>query len=110
LVNFVNAEIDFGLFLRPFTTHSWIAILAVLFCLFLPFIMSRTVLKVQDAEDLAATRILAFISWTFMLLVNSYYGGALTMFFTSAAALPFTTVAEGLKMYPDWKMVTIAGL
>jgi len=50
-----------------------------------------------------------FIVWTFFLLLNAFYGGALTMFFTSKPALPFTTVRQGLSD-EDWKMIMVDGM
>ena len=39
------------------------------------------------------------------LLVQIYYSGALTMFFTSETPLPFETTKEVIRSHPDWKMV-----
>ena len=50
-----------------------------------------------------------FIVWTFFLLLNAFYGGALTMFFTSESALPFTTLRQGLAN-EDWKMIMVDGM
>ena len=50
-----------------------------------------------------------FHVWTFFLLLNAFYGGALTMFFTSKPALPFTTVRQGLGD-EDWKMIMVDGM
>ncbi len=36
--------------------------------------------------------------------MNAFYGGALTMFFSSPPNPPFSSVREGLMMYPKWKM------
>ncbi len=41
----------------------------------------------------------------FFVLVNAFYGGALTMFFSSAPELPFSSARDGLLLYPKWKMV-----
>ena len=54
-------------------------------------------------------RIVMFIVWTFFLLLNAFYSGALTMFFTSKPALPFTTVRQGLSD-EDWKMIMVDGM
>ncbi len=48
-------------------------------------------------------------SWIFFLIINSFYGGALTMFFSTSPDLPFTTIRQGLLKYPTWKMQTIVG-
>ena len=38
--------------------------------------------------------------WYFFTLLNAYYGGALTMFFTSEVALPFDNVREVREQFP----------
>ncbi len=43
--------------------------------------------------------------WTFFLLVQAFYAGALTMFFSSSTDIPFSSAREGLLLYPRWKMV-----
>ena len=48
-------------------------------------------------------------SWYFFNLLNAYYGGAMTMFFTSEATLPFETMREVIKAYPSWKLMMQSG-
>ena len=48
--------------------------------------------------------IASFSSWTFFVLLNAYYGGALTMFFTSEANIPFTSIDDVMEAYPTWKL------
>ena len=54
--------------------------------------------------------ITSFSSWTFFVLLNAYYGGALTMFFVSEPTLPFNTLRDVLKAFPSWNFVFIDGL
>ncbi len=42
--------------------------------------------NVNNAQFLAA--------WLLFILVNAYYGGALTMFFSSSPTLPFETLRQ----------------
>ena len=51
---------------------------------------------------------LAF-SWYFFVLLNAFYGGAMTMFFTSETTLPFETEREVIKAYPDWNLMLLEG-
>ena len=53
--------------------------------------------------------ITSFSSWTFFVLLNAYYGGALTMFFTSEVSIPFTNIYDVMKSYPTWKLKMRAG-
>ena len=67
--------------------------------------------------------------WLLFLLVNAYYGGALTMFFSSSPIFPFRTmkqvvltdyfvekyfklfcfIYQALALYPKWKMILTEG-
>ena len=48
-------------------------------------------------------------SWYFFVLVNAFYGGAMTMFFTSETTLPFETEREVIRAYPDWNLMLLDG-
>jgi len=40
-----------------------------------------------------------------ILLLNSFYGGALTMFFSSGLSIPFENIREAIHTYPHWKVM-----
>ena len=44
-----------------------------------------------------------FISWMFFVFLNAYYGGALTMFFTSPTIIPFQTERDVRTLCVDPK-------
>ncbi len=48
----------------------------------------------QNYEYHESHQIASTTGWIFFTLLNAYYGGALTMFFTSEVALPFDNVRE----------------
>ena len=48
-------------------------------------------------------------SWIFFVLLNAYYSGALTMFFTTEIRVPFNSIEEVMKAYPDWKLKFMSG-
>ena len=48
-------------------------------------------------------------SWLFFVLLNAYYGGALTMFFSTSPDIPFQNIREGIALYPKWKWIVING-
>lgn len=54
-------------------------------------------------------RIAIIAGWVLFLLTNAFYGGALTMFFSSAPSLPFESARGGIRLHPDWKMLHVAG-
>ena len=51
----------------------------------------------------------AFGEIFFFVLINAYYGGALTMFFVSEISLPFQTIEDVLKLFPSWNLVFLDG-
>ena len=53
--------------------------------------------------------ILTTSGWFFFVLINAYYGGALTMFFVSEITLPFNTIRDALKAFPSWNFMYQAG-
>jgi hypothetical protein len=44
-------------------------------------------------------------SWIFFVLLHAYYGGALTMFFTSEMSIPFINIYDVMEAYPNWKLL-----
>ena len=65
--------------------------------------------KNPSDQTVQANSIIQTSLWMFFLLVNAYYGGALTMFFISELTLPFNTLRDVLQIFPEWKLVFIVG-
>ena len=93
--------VDIGLFIRPFRTDAWIAIIIVfalnLLCLSLPFVWNRSYHEMESFE------ISKFSAWFFFILINAFYGGAMTMFFASEPELPFSNIREVMREIPGRK-------
>ena len=100
-------ELDVTLFIRPFTDDAWkgigILILIGLFLLIVPYFF------VKKYPDTAAYKIVMYSGWFFFVLINAFYGGALTMFFVSEIRLPFNSIKEVLQLFPKWKLIYQAG-
>ena len=100
-------KVDVLLYIRPFTDESWGAIGAImvvmLVCLIFPYLVVRHV------ESTAGHQMIVLFSWYFFILLNAYYGGAMTMFFTSEATLPFETMKDVIRAYPGWKLLMQSG-
>ena len=47
--------------------------------------------------------------WYFFVLLNAFYSGAMTMFFTSETTLLFETERDVIKAYPDWNLMLLKG-
>ena len=57
-----------------------------------------------DGQMIASTS-----TWFFFVLLNAFYGGALTMFFVSEIPVPFISVEDVMKAYPSWKLKMMNG-
>ena len=60
-------------------------------------------------ESTYANKISVSCLWFFFVLINAYYGGALTMFFVSEISLPFQTIEDVLRLFPSWNLVFLDG-
>ena len=100
-------EVDPGLFIRPFRDEVWKGIGVLLtigfLMFFLPFIWW------EDWDDWMSNNLIEFSIWFFFVLINAYYGGALTMFFVSEVTIPFNTITDVLTIFPTWNLVFIDG-
>ena len=100
-------EIDFGLFIRPFKNEAWYGIGIIMLIGIIVVMVPYAFLSYYEHTDgynFASTSI-----WMFFLLVNAFYGGALTMFFTSELGIPFNTIQDVMKAYPDYKLMMMTG-
>ena len=92
-------EVDLGLFIRPFRREAWFAALGVLAGVILlvtiPFWWNSTY---DSSESFMITKT---SGWCFFMLINAFYGGALTMFFTTQVDLPFETMRDVMQAYPS---------
>ena len=92
---------DFELFTRVFTNDSWVAVSAMVVSILLCML---TVKLTKFEQHSNGEKIMAFTIWMFFVLVQAFYAGALTMFFTSTTTLPFETDRDVIQAYPDWKI------
>ena len=100
-------ELDFGLFLRPFQNECWYAISVILIIILV--IIIGPYLLISYYEYTEGAKCAAFWSWIFFVLINAFYGGALTMFFASEPTLPFSSIEDIMMAYPDWKLKMMNG-
>ncbi len=100
-------EVDYGLFVRPFRTETWQIIIGVAIVV-ITCLTGSYAISLKFENELS-NRIVTFFTWTFFVLINAYYGGALTMFFASEISLPFQTLRDVIREVPDWTLVYIEG-
>ena len=98
----VNSDTDFGLFTRGFTVESWIAIFFLATLAVLCILLTNVLGADENGNGL---KMLAFTFWIFFVVINAYYGGVLTMFFTTPFSIPFETEKEVIQEYPTWKLM-----
>ena len=48
--------------------------------------------------------------WLFFVMINAYFGGALTLFFTNEVSLHFENLRDVLKQVPTWTLLSLDGL
>ena len=60
-------------------------------------------------EETDGYMITSTCGWTFFMLLNAFYGGALTMFFTSELSIPFNNIEEVMRAYPNFVLQMMAG-
>ena len=58
-----------------------------------------------DPQGLQGFKIITTSGWIFFTVINAFYGGALTMFFTSLPDIPFEDFRGAVAEYPDWKII-----
>ena len=108
----VNIKCIFEFFEIKTITISYISFLKIgcgvvfiiiLICIIVPYAFI-SYYENTDGYNIASTS-----GWTFFLLLNAFYGGALTMFFTSEIRIPFTSIEDVMRQYPTWRLLMMNG-
>ena len=101
------SEFDPTLLLRPFTNSVWICIvtLSTGACCFtaIPYFF------INGYANTTTNQIVIMSIWFLFVLINAFYGGALTMFFVAELKIPFNSLRDVLKIFPEWNLVIEAG-
>ena len=95
-----SSSIDLTLFLRVFSVKAWSGVILTLAVIFLGYFIT---MKSKNAR-----KVVQFFAWIMFVLLNAFYGGALTMFLSTSPSLPFTNVKEALEAHPGWKLFIVA--
>ena len=96
-------EFDPGLLYRPLTENVWYVIFIILIlgcCL-----VSIPHLFHNGYDESTSKQIVMITLWSFFILINAYYSGALTMFFVAETTVPFNSVRDILRSFPTWKLL-----
>ena len=97
-----------GIFLRPFHRSLWIivictAVILILSVQMLPSLYAGSGKNKNVFEKFH--RFVVFLTWSFFVATEIYYEGALTMFFTTEIDIPFESIKDVMRAYPDWKLM-----
>ena len=101
-----------GIFTKPFNKYAWgftlfMIILFISICIALPILQKRY--KTHSGTFERVSRLVVFLMWFCYTLVEIYYEGALTMFFSTQSLNPFDNIREVMRAYPDWKLLMQKG-
>ena len=100
-------KFDPGLLYRPLAKGVWICIfisLSLASCFgIIPHIF------IKGYENMISNQISMISFWFLFVLLNAFYGGALTMFFVAEISIPFNTMRDVLKLFPEWKLLVAIG-
>ncbi len=102
------SRVDFGVFIRPFRMEAWNALAFIM-------LLDMSLLAIAYKSSVACNakgglQIVRLVSWLAFVVINAYFGGALTMFFTSEITLPFESLRDVLQRSPDWTLLSLDGL
>ena len=100
------------MYFRPFTTGVWVMIfitmgIVAIILIGLPFFGKLFVIDKRTLKKV--TRLIAFVSWSCYLVVEIYFEGALTMFFTTKIGVPFNSIREAMRAFPEWRLLMRSG-
>ena len=101
------AELDLGLFIRPFQEEAWLWVLGFVIMILITIVAPYSFLSYYERTE--GFKLTSLFSWLFFVMLNAYYGGALTMFFSSELTLPFNSIEDVMRSYPDWSLKFVDG-
>jgi len=106
---------------RPFTKSAWIALAGITLLLVLIFVIKEAVgypgmqgfllIRFHRKSWSLSTKHIhsSTIAWLYFVLINSFYGGAMTMFFSSPLKLKLNDAIEAINLHPLWRMIIHEG-
>jgi len=95
--------LDLGLFTRPFTKSSWTVIFGTLLLLGSVYAIPEVLIVKYNLKE--TELLLSTVAWYFFVIVNAYFGGAMTMFFATDETFPFHDIRDVIRAYPDYHLI-----
>ena len=102
-------KVDFDIFFRPFTEKSWVLLFATFLIVALALALKLLIAKKTGHQHNMSSRVIHVFVMLFVVLVNAYYAGALTMFFSTEMKVSFESLKDVLGD-PTWKLLIRKGL
>ena len=100
------------LYFRPFTMDLWVMICVTIGLVSGTLIVLShfgTMIGIKEETLNKTTRIIVFVGWSCYVLIEIYFEGALTMFFTTKMGIPFNSIKEVMRAHPDWRLLMRSG-
>ena len=102
-------KIDHNLFIRPFSSLAWLAIFATFIIQVSINYLSSILTRKHLIRNVSFGKIWTLVSWFTFVLINAFYSGALTMFFSTQPIMPFDSIEGVLNAVPSWNLLMLDG-
>ena len=93
------SKFDYTFFTRAFVGDAWVFVICTS-CAASAYLLFAHLCGINDT--LNGVKIMLLMLWLLYLLLNSYYGGVMTMFFSTTTPIPFETMGGAIRAYPEW--------
>ncbi len=102
-----HANFDMGMLLRPFTKETWFYLCGIFGA---AVVLETTALAgISFFPETDGGKILYLTVWYFFVVIYAYYGGAMTMFFSTEDPIPFNSLQDAIRAYPEWNLISRVG-
>ena len=96
--------------LYQFVFSSWLLVGFTVFIILAFYYVLQAFPQIrQNRGKWESLRIVHASGWYVMMLLEIYYSGALTMFFSTEVINSFETMRQVIQAYPDWNLHVLSG-
>ena len=103
-------RMDLDLFIRPLSKPAWIALGFVIVIILMFGLIINKCIMVDQTSATDGQKLLMAVGWLTFVLIQVYYSGTLTMFFTADYTIPYDTIYDVFRDYPNIKLVYPKGI
>ena len=98
-------DVDLDLFIRPLSRPAWIALGFVIVVILVFGLIVNKCIMVDQTSATDGQKLLKAVGWLTFVLIQVYYSGTLTMFFTADYTIPYDTIYDVFRDYPNVKLM-----